>query len=189
MRHTFFSCLIRCANMKWIRWVLLKIQSGHDFVHRGTDGRTDRRTDGQGDTSIPPFQLRWSGGYKYTKWNMKIKLVNPYSDGDTIYSTLVYWQTTHLIRIWYIYIIKHINTLGPNDVYRPRQPRTSFVQIMAVQRQAIIWTNAGILSIGPLATNFHEISIKIYTFSFKKMHLKLSAKWQPFCFSLNVLIA
>ena len=27
--------------------------------------QTDRRTDGQGDTSIPPFQLRWSGGYKY----------------------------------------------------------------------------------------------------------------------------
>ena len=55
MRHTFWSWLIRCANMKWIRWVLLKIQSGHDSVHR--------RTDGQGDTSIPPFQLRWSGGY------------------------------------------------------------------------------------------------------------------------------
>ena len=56
-RHTFWSCLIRCANMKWIRWVLLKIQSGHDSVHR--------RTDGQGDTSIPPFQLRWSGEYNY----------------------------------------------------------------------------------------------------------------------------
>ena len=25
----------------------------------------DRRTDGQGDTSIPPFQLCWSGGYNY----------------------------------------------------------------------------------------------------------------------------
>ena len=25
--------------------------------------QTDRQTDGQGDTSIPPFQLRWSGGY------------------------------------------------------------------------------------------------------------------------------
>ena len=25
---------------------------------------TDSRTDGQGDTSIPPFQLRWNGGYK-----------------------------------------------------------------------------------------------------------------------------
>ena len=60
-RHTFWSCVIRCANMKWIRWVLLKIQSGHDSVHRRTDGRTD----GQGDTSMPPFQLRWSWGYKY----------------------------------------------------------------------------------------------------------------------------
>ena len=27
-----------------------------------TDRRTDGRTDGQGETSIPPFQLRWSGG-------------------------------------------------------------------------------------------------------------------------------
>ena len=41
-RHTFWSCLIRCANMKWIRWVFLKIQSGHDSVHRRTDGRTDK---------------------------------------------------------------------------------------------------------------------------------------------------
>ena len=32
-----------------------------------TDGQTDRRTDGQGDTSIPPYQLRWSGGYKEDK--------------------------------------------------------------------------------------------------------------------------
>ena len=53
--HTFWTCLIRCANIKWIRWVLLKIQSGHDSVHR--------RTDGQGDTSIPRYQLRLSGGY------------------------------------------------------------------------------------------------------------------------------
>ena len=41
-RHTFLNCLIRCANMKWIRWVLLKIQSGHDSVHRRTDGQTDK---------------------------------------------------------------------------------------------------------------------------------------------------
>ena len=34
--------------------------------------------------------------------------------------------------------------------------------------QAIIWTNAGILLIGPLGTNFYEILIKIYTFSLKK---------------------
>ena len=54
-RHTFWSGLIRCTNMKRIRQLLLKIQSGHDSVHR--------RTDGQGETSIPPFQLRWSKGY------------------------------------------------------------------------------------------------------------------------------
>ena len=57
------------------------------------------------------------------------------------------------------------------------------------RRQAIIWTNAGILLIRPLATNFSEISIKIHTFSFKKMHLKmLSGKCRPFCFGLNVLV-
>ena len=41
-----------------------------------------------------------------------------------------------------------------------------------VQRQAMIWTNAGILLIGPLGTNFSEILIGIQTFSFKKLHLK-----------------
>ena len=56
------------------------------------------------------------------------------------------------------------------------------------RRQAIIKTNAGILSIGPLGTNFNEILIGIQTFSFKKMHFKMSsAKWRPFCLGLNVL--
>ena len=56
------------------------------------------------------------------------------------------------------------------------------------RRQAIIWTNAGILLIGPLGTNFSEILIGIQTFSFKKMHLKMaSAKWRPSCLVLNVL--
>ena len=32
------------------------------------------------------------------------------------------------------------------------------------RRQAIIWTNAGILLIGPLETNFSEILIEIQTF-------------------------
>ena len=54
--------------------------------------------------------------------------------------------------------------------------------------QAIIWTNAGILLIRPLGTNFSEILIEIHIFSFKKMHFKWSSgKWQPFCPGLNVL--
>ena len=79
-QHTFWSCLIRCANMKWIQWVLLKIQSGHDT-------QTDRQTDGQGDTSIHPFQLRWSGGYKYV----------PYGANDnktTLVQIMAWHQTT-----------------------------------------------------------------------------------------------
>ena len=37
-------------------------------------------------------------------------------------------------------------------------------------RQAIIWTNAGILLIGTSGTNCSEILIEILIFSFKKMH-------------------
>ena len=55
-------------------------------------------------------------------------------------------------------------------------------------RQAIIWTNVGILLIGPLGTHFSEISIEILTVPFKKMCLKLSsAKRRPFCLGLIVL--
>ena len=58
------------------------------------------------------------------------------------------------------------------------------------RRQAIIWTNAAILSIGPLGTNLNEISSGIQTFAFSKMHFKMSsAKWRPFCLGLNVLIS
>ena len=56
------------------------------------------------------------------------------------------------------------------------------------RRQAIIWTNAGILLIGPLGANFSEILIEIRAFSFKKMHLKVSSvKRRPLCLGLNVL--
>ena len=54
--------------------------------------------------------------------------------------------------------------------------------------EAIVWTNAGILLIGPLGTNFSEILIEIHTFSFKKIHFKISSgKWRPFCLGFNVL--
>ena len=58
------------------------------------------------------------------------------------------------------------------------------------RHQATIWTNAGILSIGPLGSNFSEMLIEIHTISFKKTYLKMSsAKWRPFCLGLNVLRA
>ena len=56
------------------------------------------------------------------------------------------------------------------------------------RRQAIIWTNAGILLIPPIGTIFNETLIEIHTFLFMKIHLNmLSGKWWPFYLGLNVL--
>ena len=83
---------------------------------------------------------------------------------------------THWGRVTHICVSK-LNIIGSDNGLSPGR------------RQAIIWTNAGILLIGPLGTSFHEISIDIPIFSFKKMHLKmLSGKWRPFCPGPNVLI-
>ena len=82
---------------------------------------------------------------------------------------------THWGRVTHICIVK-LTIIGSDNGLAPRQ------------RQAIVWTNAEILLIGPLGTNFNEIGIGIQTFSLTKMHSKLSsAKWRPFCLGLNVL--
>ena len=82
---------------------------------------------------------------------------------------------SHWSRVTHI-CVDNLTTIGSDNGLSPGR------------RQAIIWTNAGILLIGPLWTNFSEISIEISTFSFKKMRLKVSsAKWRPFCLGLNVL--
>ena len=50
-----------------------------------------------------------------------------------------------------------------------------------IRRQAIIQTNAGVLSIGPLGTARCEILIKTQNFSFMKLHLNLLfTREQPF---------
>ena len=69
---------------------------------------------------------------------------------------------THWGRVSHIYVGK-LTVIGSDNGLSPGR------------RQAIIWNNAGILLIGPLGTNVSEILIEIYTFSFKKMHLKMSS--------------
>ena len=84
---------------------------------------------------------------------------------------LTHWGRVTHICVGNLYIIGWDNGLSPG------------------RRQAITWTNVGILLIGPLGTNFSEMLIKIHTFSFKKIHLKMSSgKWRPFCLGLNVLM-
>ena len=84
-------------------------------------------------------------------------------------------RLTHWGRVTHICVVK-LTIIGSDNSLSPGR------------RQAIIWTKAGILLIGPLGTNFVEILVGIQTFSFEKMHLKMSsAKWRPFCLGLNVL--
>ena len=88
-----------------------------------------------------------------------------------IVHTLTHWGRVMHICVSKLTIIGSDNGLLPN------------------WHQAIIWTNAGLLLIGPLGTNLSEILIEILTFSFKKMRLKvLSVKRRPFCLGLNELM-
>ena len=84
-------------------------------------------------------------------------------------------KITHWGRVTHICVSKLI-IIGSDNGLSPER------------HQAIIWTIAGILLIGTLGTNFSQILSEIHTFSFKKMHLKMSsAKWRQFRLGLNVI--
>ena len=90
--------------------------------------------------------------------------------------TLGHNELTHWGRVTHICVSK-LTIIGSDNGLSPGR------------RQAVIWTNAGILLIWPLGTNFSEILNEIHTFSLKKIHFKMSSgKWRPFCLGLNVLI-
>ena len=75
-------------------------------------------------------------------------------DNSLILSILTHWGRVTHICVGKLIIIGSDNSLSPD------------------RRQAIIWTNAGLLSIGPLRTYFSENLIKIQQFPLKKMHVK-----------------
>ena len=83
-------------------------------------------------------------------------------------------KITHWCRVTHICISK-LTTIGSDNGLSPGR------------RQAITCTNAEIILIGHLGTNFSGHFIEIQTSSFMKMHLKMSSgKWRPFCLGLNV---
>ena len=119
---------------------------------------------------ITLYEAIWNW-YKCTNgwhWNSRALTLSEYNKANINF--LTHWgRVTHIC-------VSKLTIIGSNNGLSP------------TRCQAIICTNAGILSIGPLGTNFSEILIEIHTFSFKKMHLKMSsAKWRPFCLGLNVL--
>ena len=115
------------------------------------------------NTVVTPLLMHWSyHSLTLSHWHV---VRPPYNNG------LTHWGRVTHVRVSKLAIIGSDNGLSPG------------------RHQANIWTNTGILLIGPLGTNFNEILNEIYSFSFKKMHLKMSSgKWWPFCLSLNVLI-
>ena len=88
---------------------------------------------------------------------------------------LLYFVLTHWGRVTHV-CVGSLAIISPNNGLSPGR------------RQDIICTNAGILWIGPLVTNFSEILIKLYIFLFKKIPLKLSSGNWRLCFGLYVQI-
>ena len=93
---------------------------------------------------------------------MSIEISLEFIPKDPISNIPALIQITHWGRVTHICVSKIIS-LGSDNGLSPGR------------RQAIIWTNAWILSIGPLGTNFSEILIGIHTFALKNIHLKMSS--------------
>ena len=104
-------------------------------------------------TLVPkgPYDNKWSL-VQVTAWRRKEN--KPLHEPMTTHFNDAYTGMHHLSCVSNLTIIGSDNGLSPG------------------RRQAVIWTNAEILLIGSLGTNFNEILIKIHAFSFKKMHFK-----------------
>ena len=125
--------------------------------------------------SIKPFFLGYRK-FNIWPWKFKVKVKrNPVMSFSGLMYKWTWCMLTHWGRVTHI-CFSRLTIIGSYNGLSPDR------------HQAIIWTNAGILLIGPLGTNFSEILIEILTFSFEKMRLKVSsAKRRPFCLGLNVL--
>ena len=151
-------------------------------THGRTDGQTDRRTDEQGESSIPPPQLRCGG---YNKWelshfpNLTVMIMYCFHNNNPVHFT----------------IIKDLQMIDLKFAFRSMIDRSGFDRsdrsfsrivwplpystvgdfldpnIRVIRGPYCISTNAGLWSVGPLGTNFSETWNKIRYASLKKIHL------------------
>ena len=134
--------------------------------HRMRDGQMDR----QSETNIPPTTL-----LLYKKYDIEIHVIinikkfSRWIDGlvqdcsNSIANALELLQSCTKPS-------KCFNSSPSHAIYMHQRTGSALVW-----RQAITWTNVGLLSIGLLGTNFSEIQIGILSFSCKKIHLILPA--------------
>ena len=179
---------------------LLKISSG-DILSICSLGRSDITL------YINTTRLKQSGRHfadDIFKWiflneNFRISNTNMFLGSDWQWFSIQQATNHYLNQCWPgcltlygVTRLRLVNSLRPSDAYASVNYKLTIIGsdngLSPGRRQAIIWTNAGILLIGPIRMNFSEILSEIHSFSFKKMHLKMSsAKWRPFCFGLSVL--
>ena len=121
-------------------------------------------------TVLTIYSLYWTSSIQKYPWARNILSENKNTFWKKLPSCLTHWGRVTHICVSKLTIIGSDNGLSPG------------------RRQAIICTNAGVVLIRPIGTNFSEILIGNQTFPFKKMHLKMSsAKWRPLYLGLNVL--
>ena len=133
------------------------------------------------NTWWPAYEMKWSSGFSRSSGSSRgsylIMMTLCKGDGPPVIKQWSYFSSalTHWGLATHICISK-LTIIGSDNGFS------------SGRRQAIIWTNAGLSSIGPLKTNFSEILIKTQNFSFTKMHLKISSgKRQLFCPGGDVL--
>ena len=150
------------------------------------DRQTDRRTDEQGESSIPPLNFVSGGIITFQRkrsdlQNMECSVHRKtWTFVDNLSADLYIWlwNTNAKDNISYINV-NHFCIKTPETAIQLIEAEWRIyvsVNLSPGRRQAIIWTNAGILLIRTLGTNFSAILSEIRAFSFKKMHLKMSAK-------------
>ena len=107
----------------------------------------------------------------------KISIVGGLGDGHSCMMTLVYVGLTHC---------GVVTSYGVVDI---GQQIVSGNGLSHVRRQSITWTKCWrVIQYELSRTNFNELWIKIPSFSFREIYLKVSsAKWRPFCPCLNSL--
>ena len=126
-----------------------------------------------------------TAGYNATHDSHKFFLISMISK-----ITLVGQMTSFKMANMEYHCTLSVNTLMPSNAYMQVNLAINVSDngLVPVWCQAIIYTSAGVFSIGSLRTIFSGILIIIQRFSFRKIHLKCCLQNDAhFCLGLNVL--
>ena len=116
------------------------------------------------------YLFNWAGSHPW-------RIITSLTEGNSaIYIAFCSIAATHRGPVTHI-CVSNLTIIGPDNGLSPDRC------------QAIIWTNAGILLIGPLGTNFSQWNSNRNSYIFiqeNPFNIMSFGKWRPFCFGLNM---